>query len=203
MFLKAVFSGRWASDPSKKEDPLKKRRLAQLPGCKPDPTNWRWLKKSWLGKAKGKECKWQNLWKKGCFVYAGVGPPNPLKKFFCDLVLARDLVLLYLQDLHPKKISISKGFGFTIPSGLASPKKNPVVRDLVLLYLQDLHPKKIHWKNGKGIDFILSLKYLSKKNPLEKWKGNIFLFYLLNIYQKKSIGKMEREYVFILSLCYF
>ena len=30
-------------------------------------------KKSWLGKAKGKECKWQNLWKKGCFVSAGVG----------------------------------------------------------------------------------------------------------------------------------
>ena len=33
------------SDPSKKEDPLKKRKLVQLPGCKPDPTNWRWFKK--------------------------------------------------------------------------------------------------------------------------------------------------------------
>ena len=67
-FYKAVFSGSWVSDPSKKEDRLQKRKLAQLPGCKPDPTNWRWLKKNLLGKAKGKECKWQSLWEKGCFV---------------------------------------------------------------------------------------------------------------------------------------
>jgi len=43
--LAGKISGSWVNDPSKKEDPLKKRRLAQLPGCKPDPTKWRWKKK--------------------------------------------------------------------------------------------------------------------------------------------------------------
>ena len=120
------------SDPSKKEDPLKKRRLAQLPGCKPDPTNWRWLKKiaAW-GRLRVKNVNGKTFGKKVVLFMLELAP-------FCDLVLVRDLVFLYLQDLHPQKKSIGKGIWFYYTFRICI-------------------PKKIHWKNGKGIDFILSL----------------------------------------------
>ena len=63
-FYKAVFSGSWVSDPSKKEDRLQKRKLAQLPGCKPDPTNWRWLKKTCWGRLRVKNVNGKAFGKK-------------------------------------------------------------------------------------------------------------------------------------------
>ena len=92
------------SDPSKKEDPLKKRRLAQLPGCKPDPTNWRWLKKKacW-GRLRVKNVNGKTFGKKVVLFMFLELAPQTLETAFCDLVLVRDLVLLYLQDLHPQK----------------------------------------------------------------------------------------------------
>jgi len=78
---------------------LKKRRLAQLPGCKPDPTNWRWFKKiaAW-GRLRVKNVNGKTFGKK---------------------------VVLFMLELAPSpKKSIGKGFGFPIPSGFASPKKS-------------------------------------------------------------------------------
>ena len=97
---------------------MKKRRLAQLPGCKPDPTNWRWLKKiaAW-GRLRVKNVNGKTFGKKVVLFMLELAP-------FCDLVLVRDLVFLYLQDLHPKKNLLVREFGFTIPSGFASPKKS-------------------------------------------------------------------------------
>ena len=201
MLLKAVFSGSWVSDPSKKEDPLKKRRLAQLPGCKPDPTNWRWFKKiaAW-GRLRVKNVNGKTFGKKVVLFMLELAP-------FCDLVLVRDLVFLYLQDLHPPKKSFGKGiwlyytfricipqknllvreFGFTIPSGFASPK-NPLVRDLVFLYLQDLHPQKNPLVREFG--FPIPSGFASPKKSIGE---GIWFYYTLRIcIPKKSIGKMER-----------
>ena len=130
MFLKAVFSGSWVSDPSKKEDPLKKRRLAQLPGCKPDPTNWRWLKKiaAW-GRLRVQNVNGKTFGKKVVLLIPVFG-----KRFGFTIPLG----------FPSQKNSIGKGLSFTIPLGFLSPKKSigKGLRDLVLLYLWDFYPPK-------------------------------------------------------------
>ena len=65
---------------------------------------------------------------------------------FCDLVYVRDLVFLYLQDLHPQKKSIGKGIWFYYTFRIRIPKKNLLVREFGFTIPSGFaSPKKIYW----------------------------------------------------------
>ena len=117
---------------------------------------------------------------------------------FCDLVLVRDLVLLYLQDLHPQKKSIGKGFGFPIPSGFAS-QTNPLVKEFGFTIPSGFASQKNPLEKWKGYRFHFISVIFFKKNPWEKWKGNRFYFISV-IFIKKIHWENGKGIDFFLSL---